>query len=523
MTSLDYPDSHTGRIDLAVEPAPRIGLRAKWLTGHLWLVELATIASLALMSMVYARPLVEEWIDLVYFDNTGVGGYDSFARLSPLRPFGIAPTYLQWLIGGDPWGFGIGFALILAAKYFAARWAIAGHITGLLRWLVVVMATVLLPWPGEWLQRYGAAQVSVVMFWLAVGCTLRLDRRPRVGWIAAGASAILIMLSSYQGLTLCVLLLPLLAVIAGTTTIRRPWTSRRAVADMMSACAIPAIGLLAYAVYSKVAPHLFGTGSYESGLVNTRQQLHSVSGLWSLIAAAYDTAYVENPWTVVVLGALITGIVGPRLLAVSSKVQQNWAIILCALALALLPLLALPFAVNTGFLTDDQKVDLPVAVGFVVLVMAAVIRYPTPDNVSVRVGAQKVMGLIAVLLLISTALLGNQVRRFNNVQESTINQTARLLAQHRANSVVVWDYTGKLGDVYSLYQFQNTLSLALRARGIQVKYAVICTPRGVDRIQPYAQRFHWAQTPECLTLHPPAHTLGISAMNGPHGPVLRVG
>jgi hypothetical protein len=105
------------------------GGAARW-----WLVDAVTVAFLSLLALAYARPLVEEWIVLEYFDRAGIGGYKWFATLSPLRPLGAAPTVLQWLLGGDPWGFGLGFALMLAATYLVARWAVSTHVAGAPRW-----------------------------------------------------------------------------------------------------------------------------------------------------------------------------------------------------------------------------------------------------------------------------------------------------------------------------------------------------------------------------------------------------
>jgi hypothetical protein len=390
-----------------------------------------------------------------------------------------------------------------------------------------------------------------MLFWVALGCTLRLSRRRRVGWIGLGAAAIFLMLCSYQALTLCLLLLPAIAIAA---RIVRPATGRGGWLGVIGwSSAIPALGLLAYAGYSRIAPSIFGHNSYESLLINTQAQMRSLSGIASLVGSAYDTAYVQDPWTQVQIATLLAAVVGPRVMAAPSPIEQNRALAALAAALAALPLLAMPFAVNTAFLADPQKVDLPVAVGLVVLLVGGLVRYPgaRPSPVQgadpasgpgsdpasdpgsdpgsnvvsgPRSGPQtgrKLASCLAVAALISTGILGLGARRQSAVEESVIGQTARLLKAHHASSVVVWDYTGRLGDLYSLYEFKHLLTLGVLARGTRVTTATICTPLGVDRVQPYAQHLHWALTPTCQALHLAPATLRLNAVGGPSGPILR--
>jgi hypothetical protein len=58
--------------------------------------------------------------------------------------------------------------------------------------------------------------------------------------------------------------------------------------------------------------------------------------------------------------------------------------------------------------------------------------------------------------------------------------------------------TGKLGDVYTLYQ--TTLTDALALTGDERVMATICTPLSVDRVHPVANRFPIPSTQRCEDL-----------------------
>ena len=133
---------------------------------------------------------------------------------------------------------------------------------------------------------------------------------------------------------------------------------------------------------------------------------------------------------------------------------------------------------------------------FVVLgsVLRATRRLSWVNAICGAVAMALMMALLAATVLLVTVTPAVEAYRYHQVQKEVVVNTVRIAVEHGAASVVLADYSGRLGDVYTLYP--PTLQILLDAEGSSL-LAVICTPRDVDRVDPVARRLLAPTTPRC--------------------------
>ncbi len=469
-------------------------------------LDVATVATAIVMALVFARPLLEEWALSDYFQEGGLGDYPSLARRFPLRALQVVPNAVYHALGGGAIaGFAIGFGLLLAAKYVALRWAVGPFLPAWTAWLVATMGVVLLPWTAAWRLRYSAAELSAVFLFVALGAALRTRGRVRSGWTIATAVAVALMLATYQALAICAFLLPLIVLVClppSPADAARPAKGR--VAKVLSAWTPVALGGLLYAIYAKIAVLIVGSAGYEGALTGGSARVFSVANAIDAVAPIYGTAFSRAPWTFPLLAMLLLALVGGLLAASPARSMRIRWVVGLGVAILLLPLLALPYLVNSAFLHDPDRVGFPVAVGFVLLAVAALLHLePTatrPPDLAVRRERDLVIPAIGVALLLWALPLANDNRRDYDLQDRILTATTRAAAAADSRSVLVQDYTGKFGDVYLLYE--TALEDALAARDSSVTTAVLCTPAEIDRFMPDATALGIPTTPRCEDVAP---------------------
>jgi hypothetical protein len=456
------------------------------------------------LSLAFARPLVEEWALSNYWHTYGVDHYFALARAWPIRPLQAVPSALAWVIGGRAVvGYAVAFALVLAAKYLAMRWAVGAYLTAQATWLAATMALVLLPWVALWRMRYAAVGLAAALLFVALGALLRNGDRLTIRWTAIGAVATALMLAAYQGPAACSLVLPFV-VVAGLSGREgpRPGLVRR----WLVAFAPIAGGFVLYAMYSALIVQVVGNAGYEGRVAGANahpldpmQYVHDVRWL-------YGTAYGLVPSTLPMLLGLLLAVLGPVVSAVPVRASQlRWAAGLGA-GVVLLPLLGLSYAALPALLLDPDRVSFAVGAGFTLVTVTALLRFAPSDGSPSVPAAPRPLGRLVVPgivagLLVWSLLLGNENRRQFEVQDSVATQAAHAVTAAGATTVMLKDWSGRLGDVYSLYP--SIAFPAIVAHGANgLTKAVLCTPPGVERYTPTARQLRWPTTERCDKVPP---------------------
>jgi hypothetical protein len=478
---------------------------------HEWI----SLAVIAAISFLFARPLLEEWGFIVHWDTHGIAGFPDVARVHILRPFESVGSYIEWRVGhGSPFGMGVGFAVLLAARYMAARWATSPILGGNERWIAAVLAAVPFVWPATWQMRYSPSDMSSIFFLVGLGAVVRLREELRVRWVIVGALAVAVMLACYQGLILCAVLLPLAARAGVPRPLRR---LDRAELRGLVRTGLPVVaGLGLYAGYAAIARASIASTAYEEELFDSGRALGSLSRFWTAVTDLYRTAFLNTGLALTLLAVFLAALVVPAFPSpADTRVRLRHGAVLAG-GLLLLPLTAFPYAFSGAQRLDPDRVMFPVAFAFLLLAVVALARRRVAGW---RAISTTWAAALVGILLVSTAVDAYSRHRDWTVEARVLSSVNALAAQHHASSVVVRDYSGSLGDVYRFYP--PTLQQALTAGGSQVQ-AVLCSPPGVDRYHPVARRLSVEAVPACDGLKVAPDALLLDARPSDDGLVFSV-
>jgi hypothetical protein len=462
------------------------------------ILEAISLSALVALTLLTVTPLLEEWGLFRAYDAQGLGYLAQALPQMPLRPLQLLPSALDWLLGGgEPVGVAIGTSVLLVARYLVARWAVTPLVDGYSRWIVATSAAVLVCWPGVWLVRFGPAQASAVLFFVALGCCIRLARRWSMPFAAAGAASVVLLLLAYQALALCLVSIPL-ASLSWRVGGNHLDTTRPTKAKSVLRVSMPLVlGAAVYLAYCLVAYRVYGTFGYEGQLASDGGRLLTAAGLWSQIAAVYVTAFGQEKLLFAFLYLVALFLFRDRLASMDTPRARFRAMVFVLVGVAGLPLLSLTYT-SVLHVRDVDRVLFPVAVGFC-LVCVSLLTQARTDS-SARARSLTASAAVAVLLLASIPVaLG--MKHYGELQQAVISQALSAAEQSDAQVMVIRDTTGVLGDVYTL--LGTTLGDAMAVEGRPIA-AMICTPLGVDRIHPVAQRYPIQSTPRCEDLPPAA-------------------
>jgi hypothetical protein len=457
----------------------------------LLLLELGTLLVLSILTMWSVYALLEEWGLFSAFNAQGVAYIKVFAGIIPLRPLHLVPTALFWeLRHGHISGVAAGTLLLLVLRYVVARWAVSPLFRGYDRWAVATLAAVLVGWPGTWLGRFAPAQFSALFFFAAMGCAIRLQRRWSVWAALSCIFSILVLLGTYQALALCLVALPLFALMWSPPDPSRVklgfFAAHRG--EVRVALTIIAAFVL-YGVYAMLVSRGPGGGGYEADLAHGSSRLLTVSGLATHIGHAYMTVFGAIP-SLLPLFLLLAFYLVTRQPQSADTLQPAWASALVFGLIATLPLFSLIY-VNDAHVHDPDRVMYPVAVAFVVVV-ASLMAWHRPAGASAP-DKLRAIAVVGAVLLAGTVTAYN-IKKYGTVQREVIKQAMAAVDAQHPKSLVIQDASGTLGDLYTLINPTLTQALAFYGRPVN---ATICTLAAVDRVHPDAQRFPIPTTPHC--------------------------
>ncbi len=446
------------------------------------------------LALAFARPQLEGWGILEVFRIAGVAGaFEQFLRGAPTRMLEPVPLAIAWVLGhGAIWALAFVYGVELAAKYAVARWAVSPLISGAGRWVIGTLAAVMLPWAGQWRGHNMAQQLAAALMLVAVGGSLRLRKRFHLAWFGLTSAAVVLSLLTYEALILCALVIPLIVLSCGGEPGR---SSIRSAARS----GLPIIsGVIVYGLIYWTQIVMSGK-NYHSTLLSGPQPWKTPLTLFTRL---YETTYVDSPWTLALLVALMACLVGSAILALPDSRERLASAVVITVAVLLLPLLSLPYAVNFYFLSDIERVGFPLGFGFFLLCVAALSKFSRPDCCSLSKSIPAEIVIVAVLLTSAAANAYNSFRPYR-LQRLVLDQTKALVRENNAQLVLLRDWTGTLGDMYT-FAVASTLQEAMSVEGLPIEIA-LCTPTNIDRLHPMMWKVHGTTgVPRCEALPPAA-------------------
>lgn len=436
------------------------------------IVGVGMLFALAAWSM---RPLLEEWGMFFAFNVHGARYFILHFENGPLRPLHILSYWLQWLAaGGQPVGVGIVGGLLVVARYLVVRWAVATLLPTAQGAVLAFLCAACVGWSGMWLGRFGAGQIASILFFAVVGFSIRLASRMSVGHMLGSLACTLLILTIYQAPLLVMATLPFIAGFGlwGRAEHDAAWRRFLRVGIPLAG------GLIVYLGYGALIYRSLGAG-YEGNL-EAGFTLRTLQGNFIRI---YATVFLKQPYMLAfllfVLCAMAPMMRGRRYPLLGTAPYF--------LAVLLLPVFSLiyPSAAHTN---DPERMMFPVFLGFSLVVMLAMAA-SRADMPAARPILPVIVPMLAWALFCAI-----EVHSYWKLQSYVVRNVEAFSVQHHRQKLVIADYTGVLGDIYTLYQ--GTLSAALLSRGMKAE-ATICAPADIDRLHPLAARFPVPSTLRC--------------------------
>ncbi len=420
--------------------------------------------ALAVWSM---RPLLEEWGMFYAFHLEGARFFILHFEKGPMRPLHILAYWLQWLVaGGQPVGVGIAGGLLVVARYLVVRWAVAPLLSPVQGAVFAFLCAACVGWSAMWLGRFGAGQISSILFFAAVGFSIRLATRMSVGHMLGSLACTLLILTIYQAPLLVMAVLPFIAGFGlwGRAEHDAAWRRFLRVGIPLAG------GLIVYLGYGVLVYRSIGAG-YEGNL-EAGFTLETLSGNF---LRAYTTVFLKQPYMLAFLLFVLCA------LAPVMR-ERRYPLLGMApyfLAVLFLPIFSLiyPAPAHTN---DPERMMFPVFLGFCLVVMLAMAASRA------EISPAKRLLPVIVPMLAWSLFCAAEVRSYWNLQSYVVRAAEAVSTQDRKQKLVIADYTGILGDIYTLYQ--GALTTALLSRAVKAE-ATICTPMDVDRLHPLAARF----------------------------------
>ncbi|HEF4759218.1 TPA: hypothetical protein SAN82_001629 [Pseudomonas putida] len=461
---------------------------------RLIVLELFTVSILLGLTFWSVGPLIEEWGLFGAFNVHGLAYLQTYAPFIPMRPLHLTAYALQWLLGaGQPVGVALGTGLLMVIRYLVARWAVTPFFSGYDRWVIAVLAATLVFWPGVWLGRYGSAQLSAILFFVALGFSVRLYQRWSTVWAIGCAFSVALMLAMYQGLALCLAAIPFASLLWSPIGDAKTVSPYSKYYRTMRICFAVGAGCVLYGIFWLVVSSKMGGSGYEGTLAADSARLLTLAGLWTHIKSAYMTAYGQAPHLLPLLLMMVFLLCKGSLEKLETPRSRLSAGVLICTLLGLLPIFSMIY-VSVLHIGDVDRVLFPVSGGFVLVCISLMAYFRKGNSNSLELFNASV---VVVAVLTSSVLVAHGVRDYVQLQRSVLTQTWSAVEKGDWKSVMIRDTTGTLGDVYTF--LGSTLGDASTALGRNLT-ASICTPLAVDRLHPVAQRFPITTTPRCEEL-----------------------
>ena len=452
-------------------------------------LELGTLMALFLIILWASGALLEEWGVLNAFNTQGIGYYESFFPLIVLRPLHLVPYMLQWFLGhGHPFGVSLALGALLVLRYTVARWAVSPLVTGYGRWVLSTVAAVLLPWAGVWLGRFSSAQMSAVFFLFVFGFSVRLFSRWSAIYFVAVIFFMNALLMTYQGLAICLLAIPVSLLLVDFFQEKgEGGCGKKYLISFLRSFVSILCGFLLYALYYLFIMRIIGNSGYEAELSIDVSRLLTFSGVMSHTMAAFHTAYGIQFLVLPFFFAIVFLVGYPNI-----SFKNHYFLLSIFMILVMLPILSIIY-VSELHVRDPERVLYPVSMGFfMVMFMVLSVSDKIMDS---NMSSENIV--VSLIIISSVFIYSFEFREYKNIQYDFLNQLVGIVKERKLPSVMVRDYTGILGDVYTF--LPPTLTDAMAISGIAIP-ADICTPANVDRKHPLAQRYPIKSTERCEDL-----------------------
>ena len=293
---------------------------------------------------------------------------------------------------------------------------------------------------------------------------------------------------TYQGLAICLLAIPVSLLLVDFFQEKgEGGCGKKYLISFLRSFVSILCGFLLYALYYLFIMRIIGNSGYEAELSIDVSRLLTFSGVMSHTMAAFHTAYGIQFLVLPFFFAIVFLVGYPNI-----SFKNHYFLLSIFMILVMLPILSIIY-VSELHVRDPERVLYPVSMGFfMVMFMVLSVSDKIMDS---NMSSENIV--VSLIIISSVFIYSFEFREYKNIQYDFLNQLVGIVKERKLPSVMVRDYTGILGDVYTF--LPPTLTDAMAISGIAIP-ADICTPANVDRKHPLAQRYPIKSTERCEDL-----------------------
>ena len=357
------------------------------------------------------------------------------------RPLALFPEYLASEIGGNSkMGYFFIGMLFLCAKSVIVYLITRGK-TRLEFLIFFAFSSFLPPWFGFFNERYFAAHLALIFSILSLYFTHYFKSAPLsiiFGFLSGIAYPPIAFASIYTSLVISVIY-------------RRVKTFREIL--------LPQIGTVLFLTY-----YIFIKLNVENSYEAQSTGKLTISNILNL----FDTAFFDNHYKGALLASLVFLVV---YLTGNQNVRRSaWAV----LVLCTIPFSALGYAGSSLHVNDPDRVLYPVAAS-ILLLMISFFALEERGKFTFHKGKLNYfLGMITLAFFLTT--LSTQLAQWSQyfkLNHELVTTVTTKLKSEQVDKLLIIDRTNFFGDVYTLLNSADVLSLALKP-DIEVKKTVIC-------------------------------------------------
>jgi hypothetical protein len=175
----------------------------------------------------------------------------------------------------------------------------------------------------------------------------------------------------------------------------------------------------------------------------------------------------------------------------SQKPKNHLVVMVLISSLLLAPLSSLTY-VYLPHLNDPERVFLPIGLFSSIVTLLILRQFEFSKKMKCTIAS---ITLLTILATTSNSIL--YWTNFNYIQRDTIAIVSQSpILDNEKYELVVADYSGELGDVYTFLPPILDIALDVSADGKKASVS-ICTPQSVVRKHPVAEKFPISTTPTC--------------------------
>jgi len=444
------------------------------------LINLAICLFITSVSVYFARPLLEDWGALAWFQNAGDGltwwrtWWFDVINGTPARPLQLIPWMLGIKLGdfsffgrqmGSVYGLAAIVGVINALKFLVALSCLSRKVPHALRIAIALYAAIPFTWTSSLNPQSLSSHITALYFLIYIAFFQRyILKHKSNGLRLSMILCILLLLLTYQALLIVILFFHLFYFYLN----RKSYKSNLSYFQHLQPL------FVAFAIYCTFLMWQFirlGNLGYEANSLNG---LRSDELLKTLILNVFRLLGSISRLEPILLVLVVITFRFVYLSIRASLTRQELSLV--GFTLLASPIASSMFIVSTEWANDPNRVLYSWSM-YLVITLVVIINFSSESKKFKHKGiyVKFLCFILSGSFLLGIYFHGSPIRNYYDKQIEISNLFVQQFEKRNANQILVKDYTGSVGDYYLFFGAGEVLNWLLRFKGYQLN-VTFCSP-----------------------------------------------